>query len=653
MSTELERLQAEAAAAQAAAEAAAAEAAAKAAAAKAAALQAQLKAAQAEGGAPAPAPEAAPEAAADPAEVPPASAAQATPAPAAAPTPEAPATGAGTSSEAPASAAGDPADSTKPEIRDAYNPSGPHVTLGALRKDDGDADPSTLIKVPLSMFNRHGLVAGATGTGKTRTLQLLAEALSANGVPVLLSDVKGDLTGVAQAGTASEKLIARTRSNGQDWDGHAFATEFMTIGDATPDAPGVSLRTRVSDMGPLLLARTLDLNETQEQALQLVFSWADQRGLLLDDLKDLKAVVSYLTGDEGKEELKNIGGISTATAGVILRAVSALESQGGDKFFGEPAFDTADLLKHRADGEGVINVLRMQDLSQRPALVSTFLMWVLADLFNTLPEVGDKAAPKLIFFFDEAHLLFKDATKEFLRQIVQTVRLIRSKGVGVFFVTQTPKDIPEDVLGQLAGRVQHALRAFTPNDAKALKATVSTFPKSDYDLEELLTVLGTGQAVVTFLNEEGAPSPVAPTRLWAPRSVMGAADDAVRDQILASSELVTKYKTRIDDESAYEVLTQQAAQAQAQAEQAQREAEAAAQRAEQEKEAERLRREREKELDRLERERARAAGRTYSTRGTSRTTQSTADKAFGSLARSIGTQLGREITRTLFGTRRR
>ncbi|AOZ72931.1 ATPase [Boudabousia tangfeifanii] len=638
MANDLDKLRAEAAAAQ----AAAAEAEAKAAAAKAAALQAELAAAEAAAGGAAPQTTPDASAVADSEPTP----AQG-PAVAAQPPVETPVASA--NNEVDLADATNPENSTKPEIRDAYSPKGLHVTLGALRQDDGSPDPATLIKVPLAMFNRHGLVAGATGTGKTRTLQLLAEALSGAGVPVLLSDVKGDLTGVAQAGTGSEKLLKRTQANGQAWEAHAFGAEFMTIGDATLEAPGVSLRTTVTNMGPLLLARALDLNETQEQALQLVFAWADQKGLELDDLKDLRAVISFLTSDEGKEHLKSIGGISPATAGVILRAVSALESQGGSDFFGEPAFDTADLLRKTTEGEGVINVLRMRDLSSRPALISTFLMWVLADLFNHLPEVGDAPAPKLVFFFDEAHLLFKDASKEFLRQIVQTVRLIRSKGVGVFFVTQTPKDVPADVLGQLAGRVQHALRAFTPNDAKALKATVSTFPKSEYDLEELLTTLGTGEAVITFLDEDGRPSPVAPTRLWAPRSVMGPADEPVLKQIMNASTLMPKYANRVDDRSAFEVLTEQDEQrqaaAQAQAEQDARVAEEAA--------ARKAREAKEKEMERLARTSGSGYGATRRTTTSSRAPQSTVEKALGSLARSVGTQLGREITRTLFGTRRR
>ncbi|MBV7363927.1 DUF853 domain-containing protein [Actinomycetaceae bacterium TAE3-ERU4] len=621
MTIDLEQLKAQAAAAQAQAEAAEAEAKAKAAAARAALLAAQL--AQAESSISVDSP----------------TAEDTTPS----------ATSADTAVSANGASEGEVTEeSTNPALAAAYCPKTAHLTLGILRTPDGGPDRATKIRVPLSMFNRHGLVAGATGTGKTRTLQLIAESLSENGIPVLLSDVKGDLTGIAQAGQASEKLLSRTQANGQDWQATAFPAEFMTVGDANETAPGVSLRTRVSDMGPLLLARSLDLNETQEQALQLVFSWADKKGLLLDDLKDLKAVISFLVSDEGKPELKNIGGISSATAGVILRSVSALESQGGDKFFGEPAFDTADLLRLAQDGKGLVNILRLQDLSQRPALVSTFLMWILADLFSSLPEVGDAEKPKLVFFFDEAHLLFKDASKEFLRQIVQTVRLIRSKGVGIFFVTQTPKDVPEDVLGQLAGRVQHALRAYTPNDAKALKATVSTFPNTDYDLEELLTTLGTGQAVVTFLNEDGAPSPVAPTRLWAPRSVMGEADSQVRDSLIAASHLVRKYAVREDDLSAYEVLTQQAKQAEEKAAQmAQQEADEAA-RKKQEEEARKLREQQQKEYERLNRQQ----NTQRSSRSSSRST-SPVEKVLGSLARSVGTQLGREITRSIFGTRRR
>ena len=398
--------------------------------------------------------------------------------------------------------------------------------------------------MPLPMFNRHILVAGATGTGKTRTLQLLAEGLSANGSSVLLCDVKGDLTGLAEPGVSSEKLLSRTAANGQDWASSQFPIELLSLGGADSQFPGVPVRAQISDFGPILLARALSLNTTQEQALQLIFAWADGQGLELIDLPDLRAVISFLTSDEGKDELATIGGVSKATAGVILRALTALESQGGGQFFGAPGFDTADLMHMDSTGRGIISLLGVGDISSRPALVSAVIMFLLANLFSTLPEVGDVERPKLVFFFDEAHLLFADATKEFERQVVQTVRLIRSKGVGVVFVTQTPKDIPSDVLAQLGSRIQHGLRASTPDDFKKLKATVQTFPKTSLELDEVLTTLGTGEAVVTVLDPKGNPTPVTPVGIWAPASVMGPASADTVARINQSSVIMGRGKAR-------------------------------------------------------------------------------------------------------------
>lgn len=392
------------------------------------------------------------------------------------------------------------------QIQGAYSWDVAAVTIGTLI-DGGARVPGVSAKMPLPMFNRHLLVAGATGTGKTRTLQLLAEGLSTNGSSVLLCDVKGDLTGLAEAGLSSEKLLSRTAANGQDWASSSFPVELLSLGSADSQFPGVPVRAQISDFGPILLARALALNTTQEQALQLIFAWADGQGLELIDLPDLRAVISFLTSDEGKDELATIGGVSKATASVILRALTALESQGGGQFFGAPGFDTADLMRMDSTGRGIISLLGVSDISSRPALVSAVIMFLLANLFSTLPEVGDIERPKLVFFFDEAHLLFADATKEFERQVVQTVRLIRSKGVGVVFVTQTPKDIPSDVLAQLGSRIQHGLRASTPDDFKKLKATVQTFPKTSLELDEVLTTLGTGEAVVTVLDPKGNPHP--------------------------------------------------------------------------------------------------------------------------------------------------
>ena len=531
-------------------------------------------------------------------------------------------------------------------IKAAYSWDVPAVTIGTLI-EDGARVPGVSAKMPMPMFNRHLLVAGATGTGKTRTLQLLAEGLSANGSSVLLCDVKGDLTGLAEAGASSEKLLSRTSANGQAWAPSAFPIELLSLGGADAQFPGVPVRAEVSDFGPILLARALSLNTTQEQALQLIFAWADGQGLELVDLPDLRAVISFLTSEDGKEELAAIGGVSKATAGVILRALTALESQGGGQFFGAPGFDTADLMHADSTGRGIISLLGVGDISSRPALVSAVIMYLLANLFATLPEVGDAPRPKLVFFFDEAHLLFADATKEFERQVVQTVRLIRSKGVGVVFVTQTPKDIPSDVLAQLGSRVQHGLRASTPDDFKKLKATVQTFPKTSLELDEVLTTLGTGEAVVTVLDPKGNPTPVTPVGIWAPASVMGPASADTVARINQSSVIMGRYRDAVNPDSAEEKLERRAAEAQAAREEAaaqeaaakEAEKSAAKEEAAREKEMERLRRQVEKQQEKEEAARQRAAER--------RTRQ--VENILGSVLRTAG----REITRSIFGTRKR
>ncbi|MEV7146459.1 helicase HerA-like domain-containing protein [Streptomyces sp. NPDC093084] len=494
-------------------------------------------------------------------------------------------------------------------IAAGYAFTGPALDLGALLWD-GRCRPDAQVRIPLAVLNRHGLVAGATGTGKTKTLQLIAEQLSAQGVAVFLADVKGDLSGIARPGRRDERVLGRAGEVGQEWTATGFPAEFLALGGL---GHGVPVRATITSFGPVLLAKVLGLNPTQEQCLGLIFHYADTKGLELIDLKDLRAVVAFLTSDEGRPELKGIGGLSTATAGVILRSLTAFEAQGMADFFGEPEFDTADLLRTAADGRGVVSVLELAAVQDKPLLFSTFLMWLLADLFHDLPEIGDADKPKLVFFFDEAHLLFSGASKAFLEAITQTVRLIRSKGVGVFFVTQTPKDVPSDVLAQLGNRVQHALRAFTPEDQKALRATVQTFPKSSYDLEELLTGLGTGEAVVTVLSERGAPTPVAATRLRAPESLMAPVDAAELDEAVRASALYGRYAQAVDRESAYEKL------------QRARESAPAAP---------------------AGREPARAAE-------PSLVEQVVGSGMFRSLARSVGTQLGREITRSLFGTARR
>ncbi len=455
---------------------------------------------------------------------------------------------------APAAAAVEPAGPLNAEqiaaIVKGYTFEAETLDLGALLNTD--PVPEAQIRIPLAMMNRHGLVAGATGTGKTRTLQGLAEQLAAKGVPVFAADIKGDLSGVATPGEPSEKLLARTRAIGQDWAPEASVTEYFALGGI---GKGVPVRATVSGFGPLLLSKVLGLNATQESSLGLVFHYADANGLALVDLSDLRAVLSYLTSDEGKPELKDLGGLSSATAGVILRELITFADDGADVFFGEPEFDVRDFLRTAPDGRGVLSLLEVPGVADKPALFSTFLMYLLAELFEILPEVGDADKPKLVFFFDEAHLLFTDASKDFLSAITQTVRLIRSKGVGVFFVTQTPKDVPSDVLAQLGSRVQHALRAFTPDDAKALRATVGTYPKSGYDLERTLQELGTGEAIVTVMSEKGAPTPVAWTRLRAPQGLMSPTSDPAITAAVQASPLLAKYGTAIDRESAREILT--------------------------------------------------------------------------------------------------
>ena len=447
-------------------------------------------------------------------------------------------------------------------IAAGYAVEGPAIDLGR-GVHEGHLVADTVVQMPLRMMNRHGLVAGATGTGKTITLQTLNEQLSAAGVPVFAADVKGDVSGLgapAEPGGPAEKRMTELRL---DFEPTAYPVEYLSLGGI---GPGVPMRATVSDFGPQLLAKVLDANETQEQSLALVFHYADQKGLPLVDLSDLRALLTFLESDAGKSELEGIGGLASSTVGVLLRAMIGLEQGGGREFFGEPQLDISDLIRPAPDGRGVISCLELPAVQDKPRLFSTALMWLVAELFEQLPEVGDLDKPKLVFFFDEAHLLFKGATMAFLESVTQTVRLIRSKGVGVFFVTQVPDDVPAEVLGQLGNRIQHALRAFTPDDARSLKAAASTYPTSDfYEIEELLTQMGIGEAAVTLLSEDGVPTPVVHTRLRAPASRIGPADDV--EGVAKASPLFAKYGTRIDHQSAREML---AARMDAQAEAAEK-----------------------------------------------------------------------------------
>jgi DNA helicase HerA-like ATPase len=503
---------------------------------------------------------------------------------------------------------------------------GPAIELGALL-DGTPPDlvpvPSAQIRIPLAMLNRHGLVAGATGTGKTKTLQVLAEQISAHGVPVFAADIKGDLSGIATAGVADDKLLARTTGIGQDWQPLASPTEYFALGGV---GTGLPVRATVESFGPTLLAKVLGLNATQESSLGLVFHYARTASLPLVDLADLRAVLTHLTSDAGKAELKDLGGLSSATVGVILRELIGFADEGADDFFGLPAIEVSDFLRTAADGRGVVSLLEVPGVQDEPALFSTFLMHLLRRLFDELPEVGDSDKPKLVFFFDEAHLLFADASDDFLETITQTVRLIRSKGVGIFFVTQTPKDVPGDVLAQLGSRVQHQLRAHTPDAAKALRATVSTYPTTTYDLEEVLTSLGIGEAIVTVMSDKGAPTPVAWTRLRAPQGSMQPTPAGEIAASVAGSPLADKYGAATDPRSAAEILGESEAAASAASQQAADDA--------------RVR----KEAERLEKRAPRRSPRT------SRRSQrmSPLDRAVGEASRT----LARELVKNLFKRRR-
>ncbi|MEO6295422.1 MAG: helicase HerA-like domain-containing protein [Candidatus Limnocylindria bacterium] len=437
-------------------------------------------------------------------------------------------------------------------INAGYGFKGPAITFGAAMQGE-QALPIAQVRVPLAMMNRHGLVAGATGTGKTKTLQVLAEQLSDAGVPVFISDIKGDISGLAAPAQLNDKLTARAQSIGfADYAPKSFPVEFFTL---DREGNGVRLRASVSSFGPILLAKVLDLNETQQSVLALAFKYSDDKKLPLINLEDLRSLLNHLNSDEGKAEMAEYGGVATATAGVIIRKIVELEQQEADAFFGSPEFDVADFLRVTDDGRGVISILELADMQDRPALFSTFMMWLLASLYASLPEVGDPDKPKLVFFFDEAHLLFRDANKTFMGQIELVARLIRSKGVGVYFVTHSPSDVPSEVLGQLGNRVQHALRAFTPDDLETVRATADTFPTTSfYEVAEELTKLGTGEALITALDLKGRPMPTARVMMRPPMSLMAQVDAAVFDSVVAASKIAPEYATDTDPESAREIL---------------------------------------------------------------------------------------------------
>lgn len=437
-------------------------------------------------------------------------------------------------------------------INKSYTTSLPSIYLGAGVLD-GEIISEAKVNLPLRMMNRHGLVTGATGSGKTRTLQLMAEQLSAAGVPVFMPDMKGDLSGMAKAGETNPKIQERAAALGINYSPSEFPVELFSLSGKL----GSQMRATVTEFGPVLLSKILELNDTQTGVLNIIFKYADDKNLPVVDFNDLKKVLNYLTEGEGAAEIKNdYGKISSATSGTILRKIVSLEQQGIQHIFGETSFDVEDLLE-KVDGRGVITLLNVSDVQNQPGVFSTFMLAMLAELYQRLPEAGDLDKPKLIFFLDEAHLLFKDAPKAFLDQIDQVIRLIRSKGVGVFFCTQLTSDVPASVLAQLGNRVQHVIRAFTPNDVKSLKETVKTFPSSQfYDLEKQFTQLGTGQAFITVLNEKGIPTETVVTHLAPPASVMGPLSPQEYQRLLENSESFAKYSRAVDPQSAFEILSE-------------------------------------------------------------------------------------------------
>lgn len=435
-------------------------------------------------------------------------------------------------------------------IEEGYKTKGDFINLGAAMLGE-ETITNAFVKLPLKTINRHGLIAGATGTGKTKTLQVFAENLSEAGVPVLLMDVKGDLSGLAQASLGHPKIDERHAKIGFDFEAKKFPIEILTISEQD----GTRMRATVAEFGPTLLSRILDLSETQSGIVAVLFKYCDDNRLPLLDLKDFKKILQFATNEGKKEMEENYGRISTASTGSILRKVVEIEQQGGDMFFGERSFEIDDLIRVDKNGRGIISVLRLTDIQDKPKLFSTFMLQLLAEIYETLPEQGDSGRPELVLFIDEAHLIFKEASKALLSQIESIVKLIRSKGVGVYFVTQNPKDIPSDVLSQLGLKIQHALRAFTANDRKAIKLAAQNYPDSEYyDTATVLTQLGIGEALVSGLNEKGIPSPLVRTMLRAPMSRMDILSKAEIKEVINDSYIYKKYTEEIDRESAYELL---------------------------------------------------------------------------------------------------
>jgi len=448
------------------------------------------------------------------------------------------------------------------KINEGYTFKGEAATMG-IGMLDGHPVPAAIVKLPLKTMNRHGLIAGATGTGKTKTLQVIAEALSDASVPVLLMDIKGDLSGIAAAGAVNEKITERSTLAGIEYKPAAFPVELLSLSGEK----GVRLRATVTEFGPILLSKILGLNDTQEGVVSMIFKYCDDHKLPLLDLKDFIKTLQF-AGSEGKAEIeKEYGKISTTSTGTILRKVIELQQQGADDFFGEPSFEVDDLMRISDDGRGIINVLRVTDMQNRPKLFSTFMLSLLAELYGSLPEEGDMEKPKLVLFIDEAHLVFQEATSALLQQIETVIKLIRSKGVGIFFCTQNPQDIPASVLAQLGLKVQHALRAFTAADRKTIKQAAENYPETEfYETNVVLTQLGIGEAFVTMLNEKGIPTPLVHTMLVPPRSRMDILSEDELNALVSRSKLARKYEQADDSESAYEILHAKMEEAAAKAE---------------------------------------------------------------------------------------
>lgn len=417
---------------------------------------------------------------------------------------------------------------------------------------EGEAITEANVKVPLKTMNRHGLIAGATGTGKTKTLQVIAEQLSLKGVPSVLMDLKGDLSGLAQPGEVKDFIVSRSEKIGVEYEPMGLPVELMSISDEK----GVRLKATVSEFGPVLISQILDLNDTQRGVIALVFQYCDTHHLPLLDLKDLKRVLQFIN-NEGKDQIKNeFGQVSAASVNTIMRKIIELEQQGGDKFFGERSFEVDDFVRIE-DGKGVISIIRLTDIQSKPKLFSTFMLSLLSEIYETFPELGDADKPKLCLFIDEAHLVFSNASKDLLEKIEAIIKLIRSKGVGVYFCTQTPTDVPDSVLGQLGLKVQHALRAFTAKDRKAITKTAENYPISPfYDTAEVLTSMGIGEALITALNEKGIPTPLAHTLVRAPITRMDILSPSEIEDVISKSNLIAKYNVNLDRESAFEILNQ-------------------------------------------------------------------------------------------------